>query len=255
MRKKLEALAEKAGAMMTKEAPFSVREKSSSKDLVTSRDLEVQEMLVGACRKLAPGCSFYCEEEHLQDLTESSEEGFIIDPIDGTANYVHGLGHSCTSIACLREGRIDCGVVFDPFRGEMFSASRKEGSFLNGRPLTVRDRPLREGLVCFGTSPYDEDTTDASFRLARRLYGLSGDIRRSGSAALDCCYAACGRYDLYFELRVSPWDHAAGSLIAAMAGCRTCTIEGAPLPLLQRTSVLCGTASGVAACLAEAARL
>lgn len=242
MLKKLEDLAEKAGIMMTDTENLGIREKTSSRDLVTTNDLAVQEMLMEECSKLAPGCSFYCEENDMQDRDILHGECFIIDPIDGTANYVYGLDHSCTSIAYLEDGIVKCGVVYDPFRREMFSASEGKGCFLNGKKAgAITDRTLGDAMTCFGTAPYDEDTNDLTFRLAQLLYENSRDVRRTGSAALDCCYAAVGRFDLYFELRISPWDHAAGSFIVREAGRHASDMKGEPLDLTKRTSILCGS--------------
>ncbi len=245
MREKLISLALDAGAMMMDNRGVSVAEKSSARDLVTTRDTEIQNMMVDACRRLALGCSFICEENHLQTGAIAKGPCFIIDPIDGTANYVHGLNHSCTSIAYLEDGQVQSGVIYDPFKNEMFSAELGKGAFLNGSPLTIADTSLADGITCFGTAPYDDSSTKETFQMANLLYDNSLDVRRSGSAALDCCYVACHRFSLYFEMQISPWDHAAGSFIVKEAGGIAVDIKGKPLQLSAPTSILCGVPTAI----------
>ena len=199
--------------------------KSGFRDLVTKFDTEIQRYAVDALAKAFPGAGFICEESD----TGSAAEGdctFVIDPIDGTANFTHHYGHSCTSIACIVNGKPQAAVIYDPFRDEMFTAEREKGARLNGKPIHVFDGNLAGSMVLFGTAPYNLGLMDETLSRVRSIYGKCQDIRRSGSAALDLCYVAAGRVGLYFELELSLWDFAAGALIAEEAGGVCMTIEG-----------------------------
>ena len=239
----------------------SVAQKSSRRDLVTSKDLEIQKMLMKRLSIFVDNCRFLCEEDltgsdlSLDELhgakliTDPAQvnEGtcFIIDPIDGTANFVHGCRHSCTSIAMTVRGETRLGVIYDPYHNELFSACKGRGAWLNGRRLPVFDAALADSITVFGTAPYDDTTNAPTFRLAHLLYELSSDVRRTGSAALDCCWTACGRFGLYAELGLSPWDFAAGKLIAEETGCVVTDIHGLPLNFTGRLSILCGRPTAV----------
>ena len=130
------------------------------------------------------------------------------------------------------------GVVYNPYLDEMFYAQRGKGAYLNGRRISVSGNPLKNGIVIFGTSPYYEELNRASFELAYDYFKKSLDIRRSGSAALDLCSVAAGRAELFFELRLSPWDYAAASLIVEEAGGIVTTVEGGKITLGESCSVL-----------------
>ena len=224
----------------------TVTTKSSRRDLVTSMDLEIQRMLTMELKKLVPECRFLCEESipELADamITDADEISrgicFIIDPIDGTANFVHGNRHSCTSIAMTADGETQVGVIYDPYR-------EGYGCYLNGEELPVFDASMKNEITVFGTAPYDDSTNGPTFRLAQKLYEVSADVRRTGSAALDCCWTACGRFGLYAELSLSPWDFAAGKLIAEETGCIVTTIDGQPLTFEGKPTILCGRPTAV----------
>ena len=253
LQKKIETLAKKAGSIILSATDIEVTEKSGRRDIVTSIDLEIQSMLMDELLKLIPECRFFCEEDTPFDrqyvLTDPGDIDngicFIIDPIDGTSNFVHGYGHSCTSIAMAVSGEVRIGVIYDAFRDELFSAGKDTGCFLNGEKLPVFDDELSSAIAVFGTSPYNESTNAATFELARQLYEMAADVRRTGSAALDCCWTACGRFGLFAELSLSPWDYAAGSLIASETGCLVSDINGDPLSIKRKSSVLIGRPSSV----------
>ena len=132
-------------------------------------------------------------------------------------------------MALIVDGAAELGVVYNPYTDEMFTAQRGVGSFCNGRRLAVSTQPLENAVVLFGTSPYREDLSERSFKLAYSLFRRSLDVRRSGSAALDLCAVAAGRAELFFELALAPWDYAAGSLIVQEAGAMVTTIDGGAL--------------------------
>lgn len=264
----IEQLAVKAGRMILKAdlsagGDTQVHTKSGRRDLVTTRDLAIQKMLMQRLDIFASPCRFLCEEdlpsEKFPVITDPAELSkgtcFIIDPIDGTANFVHGQKHSCTSIAMTVNGEARIGVIYDPYRQELFSACKGRGAWLNGRRLPEFDASLSDTISVFGTAPYDDTTNAPTFRLAHLLYELSADVRRTGSAALDCCWTACGRFGLYAELGLSPWDFAAGKLIAEETGCVVTDIHGEPLSFEGKPSILCGRPAAVKEFLAASADL
>ena len=191
-------------------------EKSSAADLVTEYDLAVERFLKEKLPPLVPGSLFFGEEEK-ENASPLTGWVFIVDPIDGTTNFVRGLKHSAISVALAHDGAVEYGVVYDPYKDEIFSAKRGGGAFLNGRPIRVSERP--------------------TMRLTEQLFRRSCDFRRLGAAALDLCGVACGRLDLFFEYSLSPWDHAAGGLILTEAGGVLSTLEGKPMDYARRCSV------------------
>ena len=254
----IEKLACMAGRMIlnadrTALSDVKVDTKTGRRDLVTSMDLEIQQMLIKELLELVPSSRFLCEEDvpSMSDvvITDADEvdQGvcFIIDPIDGTANFVHGNRHSCTSIAMTVSGETQIGVIYDPYHDELFSARKGYGCTLNGKPLPVFDSSMRNEITVFGTAPYNDRVNEPTFELALKLYEASADVRRTGSAALDCCWTACGRFALYAELSLSAWDFAAGKLIAEETGCVVTDLNGNPLSFKGKPSILCGRPTAV----------
>lgn len=211
-------------------------EKSSAADLVTEYDLAVERFLKEKLPPLMPGSLFFGEEEK-ENADPLTGWVFIVDPIDGTTNFVRGLKQSAISVALAHDGAVEYGVVYDPYKDEMFSAKRGGGAFLNGRPIHVSERPLSEGVFGMGTAIYDRQFLAPTMRVTEQLFRRSCDFRRLGAAALDLCNVACGRLDLFFEYSLSPWDHAAGGLIITEAGGVISTLEGAPMDYARRCSV------------------
>ena len=204
--------------------------KSGHRDVVTEYDRQVQTLLMERFSALLPDARFFCEENDRHDDLHA-EHVFIIDPIDGTMNFVRGFHHSCISAAYMRNGAVCAAAICNPYVDELFTAVRGEGAFLNGRPIHVSEEPLGESIVCCGTAPYSLELADRSFALMKAAYLAGLDIRREGSAALDLCSAAAGRAGVYFELGLSLWDYAAGMLIVQEAGGLCCTVDGEALPL------------------------
>ena len=211
------------------------REKTSAADLVTEYDLAVEQFLKEKLPPLVPGSIFFGEEE-AENADPSRGWAFIVDPIDGTTNFVRGLQQSAVSVALAKDGALEYGVVYDPYKNEMFSARRGGGAFLNGAPIRVSDRPLDQGIFAMGTALYRPEYFQRTMRLTEQLFRRSCDFRRLGSAALDLCNVACGRTEVFFEYSLCPWDYAAGSLLVCEAGGRICTLEGKPLPIVERSS-------------------
>jgi len=200
-------------------------------DLVTPYDLGAQEILVGRLSEAFPGHGFLAEEDGLEKKG-ASECRWVIDPLDGTTNYAHAFPVFCVSAAFECAGRLVLGFVYDPVREEMFRAEAGRGAFLNGSPVRVSEvAELDRSLLATGF-PYDvrlspENNLDHWTRFLVRAQA----IRRCGSAALDLCYVACGRFDGFWELKLKPWDVAAGGLVVTEAGGRVTDFAGRPFTL------------------------
>jgi myo-inositol-1(or 4)-monophosphatase len=186
-------------------------------NLVTEMDMRSERAVVETLRAVFPDHGIIAEEE--TNITSKSGFTWIIDPLDGTTNYAHGYPCFSVSIALEQEGVIVLGVVYDPMRDELFSAQKGQGAFLNGRPIRVsRADQLISSLLATGF-PYDRKVSEKNnMAHFHKLLMASQEIRRDGSAALDLCYVACGRFDGFWELKLKPWDVAAGSLIVREAG-------------------------------------
>ena len=234
-------LTEQAAALMrdADRTHLGVEQKTGNRDLVTHYDKLVQETLVETLGRAFPGVGFQCEEGG--EFAQTTGTRFIIDPIDGTSNFVHGMGLSATSVALVEDDTPLAAVVANPFSDETFSAAAGRGAAKCGAALPpVADAGLADSLVCLGTSLYFPELYQKTLDLVARLGLQFNDIRRLGSAALDCCFAAEGRYGVFFEYTLAPWDYAAGSLIAAECGAHVSTMENAPLRYDARCSVLIG---------------
>ncbi len=218
----------------------NVAEKDGPRNFVTAYDVKVQAMLREQLLSRWPDAHFVGEEGDCQDDARHGL-AFIVDPIDGTTNFIKGYRASAISVAAAQDGQTICGVVYDPYTDSLFTAERGRGAWLNDRPIQVSKRGLAEGLVCLGTALYYPEERDRTFALARALFDASLDLRRSGSAALDLCYVACGRAELMTEARLCPWDYAAAGLIVTEAGGCISDLSGQPLPLDRKSSVLAGT--------------
>ena len=217
----------------------SVEEKTGRANFVTLYDKKVQDFLFSRLSEILPEAVFIGEEEE-EHASLPDGYAFIIDPIDGTTNFMKGYRTSCISVGLLKGGRPEIGVVYNPYQKEMFWAKRGEGAYCNGKVIHVSSHSLENGLVLVGTSPYNEELSKKSFAWAYELFIRSLDIRRSGSAAIDLCYLAAGRAEFYFELLLSPWDFAAGALILEEAGGKIVTIDGSELVFDRKVGVAAG---------------
>lgn len=241
MYEKVEEIVRQAGKVILGASHIEdgVREKTSHCDLVTAYDSAVQEQLRRELALAFPEYGFFGEENDCCQI-EGKPGWFIVDPIDGTTNFIRHLHHSCISVGLCIGGQMEYGVVYNPYFDEMFTARKGCGAFLNGKPIHVRNVPLTESLVLFGSAIYYRETVPATVRLVEELFPEVLDFRRGGSAALDLCYLAAGKGDLFFECRLQPWDYAAGSLIAREAGAEVTALDGSPLLLDRPCSVAAG---------------
>lgn len=194
-------------------------------NLVTDADKESERTILSILRRRVPGAAILAEEGGEKKGT--TNQRFLVDPLDGTTNFAHGYPCFAVSIGFEEEGEIRAGVVYDPIREELFVAEKGGGAFLNGKKLRVSTtRDLRHALLVTGF-PYDlRDDLSGSLRLFQRFLGSTRAIRRDGSAALDLCYVAAGRVDGFWEEKLFPWDTSAGSIIVTEAGGRVSDFSG-----------------------------
>lgn len=195
--------------------------KKGETDLVTKADLESERVITETIRAVYPDHSILAEESGLTtNATESGQSNrWIIDPLDGTTNFAHQLPLFCCSIAFQHENEIVAGIVLNPVTNELFTAVKNGGAYLNGVKIKVSDKnDLKESLLVTGF-PYNvNEIIDPIIKRLSNCLKSSQGIRRLGSAALDLCYVACGRFDGFWEQNLKPWDTAAGYLIASEAG-------------------------------------
>lgn len=220
---------------------FSISTKSTPTDVVTDIDRQAESYIRTELARLRPADAVLGEEEGRAD--GSSGVRWVIDPIDGTVNFVLGLPQYAVSIAAEVGGRIVGGCVHNPASGELFHATRGEGAFAGDERLSgPRDVPLARAVVGTGFA-YDASVRARQGAIVAQLLPRVGDIRRIGSAALDLCAVASGRLDAYFEVGLNPWDWAAGVLIAEEAGCTAFGLRGRP-PSATMTAVAAPALSG-----------
>ncbi len=213
-----------AGDLIRSSKPLEVRTKCIS-DYVTEIDVECQKIIKDMIIEKFPEHNVLAEEDGGEFCDKN--DLWIIDPLDGTTNFIHGLSHSAVSIAFYTEGRIVTGVVYDPFRDEMFSAVLSHGAELNGVPIKVSEaKELSQCLVATGMPFKRKEKAGEYFDCLREILKKTSGVRRMGSAALDLVYTACGRFDCFFEGWLSPWDIAAGVLILNESGGRACDFRG-----------------------------
>lgn len=208
---------------------LEIREKSSFQDLVTNVDRESQGIIAEFLTALTPEVGL-CGEEDLDE--RAGKDRWIIDALDGTTNFIHGLPFFCVSLALEKEGKLVLGVVYDPLRDELFTACRGNGAFLNGKRIAAsKTRTLPKSLLATGF-PYDMEThSDNNLENFGRFKMVAQEVRALGAAALALSYVACGRLDGHWEIGLCPWDTAGGIVIAEEAGGRITGRDGEPFTL------------------------
>lgn len=195
---------------------FSITQKGTRENIVTSSDVAVQEFLTSKLKSVTPECGFLGEENHLSDL--NYDYVWVIDPIDGTANYSRKIKNCAISVALLYKSKPVLGVVYNIFNKDVFFAVSGKGAYLNGNKIKVSPNPFENSLLCTAMSLYEKKYAHACFEIIEEAYDKCNDLRRFGSCALELCYLAAGMCDLYFEIRIFPWDYAAAYLILTEAG-------------------------------------
>lgn len=201
-------------------------------DFVTEVDQAAEVAIIETLLGAYPGHAILAEESghtagHHGAPIEQAEHIWIVDPLDGTTNFIHGMPQYAISIALMQRGVVTQGLVYDPNRDELFTATRGRGAFLNNRRIRVSNRArLDQALIGTGFPQSRLDNLEDYLKLFRLLIERSGGVRRPGAATLDLAYAACGRYDGFFEIGLKPWDVAAGSLLVSEAGGLVGDFEG-----------------------------
>ena len=222
----IERLALEAGAILR--AGYSKEHQVNYKgviDLVTEVDHQSEAFLLGEIQGKFPDHHIFAEESGI--IQGDDENIWFVDPLDGTVNYAHHIPIFCVSIAYASKGRLMLGVVYDPMRDEMFTAERGRGACLNGKAIHVSmTTELQKSLLVTGF-PYDAwNTEQDNFANFVHFGKLTQGVRRLGSAALDLCYVAAGRFDGFWEMSLKPWDVAAGGLICEQAGAVVTNVNG-----------------------------
>jgi len=231
---KIESIVREASSLMLK--PFEITRKEGYSNIVTSSDIAVQDYLCERLESLLPGCGFLCEEKDIQ--WQKYDYTWIIDPIDGTANYARGIDQCAICVGLRHDETMTAAVVYLPRTDEMFTAVNGGGAFLNGQRISVSDRPFQDSVMCTALSVYHKENTSVCSRIITETFLRCNDIRRFGAAAPELCYTAMGRCELYFEYLLSPWDFAAASLILSEAGGCLSALDGSLLPLDRPSGVI-----------------
>jgi myo-inositol-1(or 4)-monophosphatase len=197
---------------------FEVQAKRAN-DFVTEIDKAAEEAIIGIVRKAYPDHAILAEESGAESGSGKSEYTWVIDPLDGTTNFIHGFPQYCVSIAVRYRGQLAHAVVYDPLKNELFTASKGRGAYLNDRRVRVtKCAHLRDGLIGTGFPFKELERLDLYMRQMRTMMTSSAGVRRAGAAALDLAYVACGRLDGFWEMGLSKWDMAAGALLIKEAG-------------------------------------
>jgi myo-inositol-1(or 4)-monophosphatase len=207
--------------------------KKNTYDLVTKADMDAESKIIGIIKDKFPEHSLLTEESG--EERNKSDYCWIIDPLDGTNNFYHKFPMFCVSIALYKKGKPLIGVVFDPIKKELFYAEANKGAFLNDKQIKVSNaNSLSKSLLALGFY-YERGSLmrKSLIQMKKFFYENIHGIRRTGSAALDLCYTACGRFDGYWELKLNPWDYAAGSLILTEAGGKITDVQGKKYNLMM----------------------
>lgn len=211
-------------------------------DFVTEVDQAAEAAIIETLREAYPGYGILAEESgNSAGRGKEAEYQWIIDPLDGTTNFIHGFPQYAVSIALARQGVVEQAVVFDPNRNELFTASKGSGAFLNERRIRVSRRiKLQDSLIGTGFPYRMFDHMDTYLAIFREIAEKTAGQRRPGAASLDLAYVACGRYDAFWEFGLAPWDMAAGALLISEAGGLVSDLSGEP-GYLDSGNIVAGT--------------
>lgn len=221
LEKQVVELSEEVGDFIYKESrtfdKARIEQKTGFNNLVSYVDKEAEERIVTALQKMLPGSGFIGEEG--TSIKGTNEYTWIIDPLDGTTNFTHGLPPFAISIGLARKEKVELGIVYEVNMKECFHGSLDTGAFCNGKPMRVSAiDSLSNGLLATGFPYYMFDKMDAYLQIIRKFLDDTHGIRRLGSAAVDLAYVACGRLEGFFEYNLNPWDVAAGTFLVQAAG-------------------------------------
>lgn len=240
----IESLVRNAGQnLLGKNKDLSITIKPGEANFVTAYDIANQKYLIENILKEVPDASFFGEEDTEYSVKQVSKNGitFIIDPIDGTTNFMFGYKHSNVSVGIAENGIIIAGFVYDPYLDEMYSAYLNKGSFLNGDRLCISDRSIEQGIVGFDFSRYVPEEDELLWKILPELNSRCAALRNLGSSASDMCRIATGANTGFFHTHLQPYDYAAASLIITEAGGIITRINGTPPDLNRPCGVIAGT--------------
>jgi myo-inositol-1(or 4)-monophosphatase len=218
------SIAREAGRMMSESQDILVEDKGTKDNHVTNMDIAIQEFLKQKLTAALPESSFIGEESDYDDFIDGY--CWIVDPIDGTTNFIRHIPVSVTSIGLVKDGVPVMGVVYNPYTDEMYHAEEGRGAYLNDVRIHVSERMFENSIVCLSWGAYDKQESHRAFALSEELYSLCEDIRRTGAAAYELCKIAEGCVEILFEPILYPWDHAAASVIITEAGGHITGISG-----------------------------
>ena len=211
------AIVREASKLMTdKSLKDRIEQKGNNSNYVTEADKAVQNFLAERLPALVPESEMLGEEGEHRQL--HAENIWVVDPIDGTSNFIRDIGFSGISVGLVKNGAPYAGVIYNPYRDELYRAETGKGAFLNEQPIRVSDRDFSHSHLCSAMCLYDKRYAEACFNVIRRVYLQSDDLRRMGTACLELAMLAAGRVELYFEMRLFPWDAAAAFPIIREAG-------------------------------------
>ncbi len=238
LKKVLLEAAHAAGGLILQrfQGPFAIEHKEGINNLVTEVDKAAEAAVIRIIQAAFPEHAILSEE--IGDLPADSEYQWIIDPIDGTVNFAHGIPLCCVSIAVRKGSELVLGAVYNPMMSEFFFAERGAGATLNGAPIRVSAKDDFERACLVTGFPYQwPEAQEHPIKVFERLVLKGLPVRRLGSAALDLCWVACGRFDGFWEYNLSPWDIAAGYLIVEEAGGTVTDFDGAPYDVFHKRTL------------------
>lgn len=212
--KKVIKITKKASRIMLR--TFEITEKDTHVNIVTTADLAVEAFLKEKLTALLPGSAFLGEEGGAKE--SKSEYLWVVDPIDGTMNFSRGIPECCVSVALVEGDEVIIGAVYNPRAKRLYFATKGMGAYCNGKRISVSKNSFEAGIFCTALCLYKKEHAKECMNIISEAYQKCNDVRRFGSCALEICYLAEGRCDLFFEYRVFPWDYAAASLVLTEAG-------------------------------------
>lgn len=234
-----QGLVKEAGAMLLVNMDDKkVISKSGTANFVTEIDIKVQDKVTHGLKQILPESNIIAEETADNEFY-LGKYTWVLDPVDGTTNLMYGFKFSAISLGLFVDGQAYAGIVYNPYLNEMFTAQKGNGAYVNENQIKVTEnRLLKDSLITFGTSPYDRNKADETFRITKNVFLKCRDVRRTGSAALDICNVAAGRIDGFYEMELQPWDYAGASIILEEAGGKITDWNGKKLDYISKTAAI-----------------
>lgn len=226
----------KSASRLMLDASFEISKKGGECNIVTTADTAVQDYLIENLRSLIDKCGFFCEEKDVSDTER--EYIWVIDPIDGTANFSRGIPECAISVALTKDKEPLLGVVYNPYKNELYSAIKGHGAYLNGEKISVSGKGFENSILCTAMSLYDKSHAEKCIDIIRDAYMKCNDVRRFGVCSLELCYIARGLCELYFEIRIFTWDYMAAYLILEEAGGILRGLSGEKMPFGRPTPLI-----------------